>query len=94
VLSEVLGFDFMDRVRSLDSSDPYHYLKGATVLHINWDDFRKLFELRDDIAHEMKDSGLTTIQAISLADNAMNFLDAASCICHPNFDPTARTVRV
>ena len=36
-----------------------------------------MFELRNDIIHGMKDSGLTISQAISLADNTLNVMDAA-----------------
>ena len=44
-----------------------------------------MFDLRDDIAHEMKDAKLSKTRLLSLADNTMNFLDAASWMCHEKF---------
>ncbi len=96
VLLELLGFDFMATVKKPDRKDPYHYVKDtiAIFLHNNRDEFRKMFDLGDDIAHEMKDSNLPRTQALSLADCAMNFLDAASWICHPEFNPKSITTAI
>ena len=85
ILSKLLDLDFLSTVRELERTEPYKYVEGANSLDNNWDDFRKMFDLRDDIAHEMKDSKLSKTQLLSLADNTMNFLDAASWICHPEF---------
>jgi hypothetical protein len=85
VLSKLLDIDFMSTIRELDRTDNYTYVKGAISLDNNWDEFRRMFDLRDDIAHQMEDSKLSTTQVLSLADNTMNFLDAASWICHPEF---------
>jgi hypothetical protein len=96
VLSELLRFDFMAKIIELDRIYNFTYIKGGILLHENWDEFRKIFDLRDDIAHEMKDSNLSKEQVLSLADNTMIFLDAASWICHPEFNPKIadRVIRV
>jgi hypothetical protein len=85
ILSGLLDIDFMETVRELDRTDPYKYAKGAISLDNNWEEFRKMFDLRDDIPHEMKDARLSKRRVFSLADNTINFLEAASWICHPEF---------
>jgi hypothetical protein len=85
ILSRLLDLNFLSTVRELDRTDPYKYVKGAISLESNWDHFREMFDLRDDIAHEMKDAKLSKTRLLSLADNTMNFLDAASWMCHEKF---------
>jgi len=46
----------------------------------NWDNFQKLFDIRNDIVHQMADANLSTHQIASIADNALNVMDAASYI--------------
>jgi hypothetical protein len=85
VLSRLLDLDFLGTARELDRTDPYTYVKGAISLNNNWEQFKEMFDLRDDVTHEMKDVELSRTELLSLADNTMNFLDAASWICHPDF---------
>lgn len=86
VLSKLLDLKFLSTVRELDRTDPYKkYAEGAVPLNNNWKEFKEMFDLRDDIVHEMKDAVLCSTKLLSLADNTMNFLDAASWICHPEF---------
>jgi hypothetical protein len=85
VFSELIDLDFLGTIRELERTDPYKYVKRAISLDNNWREFKQMFDLRDDIAHEMKDTGLSQRKLVSLADNTMNFLDAASWICHQDF---------
>jgi hypothetical protein len=54
ILSKLLGLNFLSTVRELDRTHPYEYVEGGISLDNNWDDFRVMFDLRDDIAHEIR----------------------------------------
>jgi hypothetical protein len=79
--------DFFGTGRALDKGDPYKYVIGAILLEKNFEEFKEMFDLRNDIVHGMKDANLSISnrKLSSLADNTMNVLDAASWICHPKF---------
>jgi hypothetical protein len=70
--------DFFGTVRALDKGDPYKYVIGAILLEKNFEEFKAMFDLRNDIVHGMKDANLSNRKLSSLADNTMNVLDAAS----------------
>ena len=46
----------------------------------NWDNFEKIFYTRNEIVHNMKDVNLSLKEIISLCDNALNVMEAASYI--------------
>jgi hypothetical protein len=77
---EKLGMDFFSAVKKIDWYDPYRIFKGAKSMNKNWDNFQKVFDIRNDIVHNMADANLSISQIASMSDNALNVMDAASYI--------------
>jgi hypothetical protein len=46
----------------------------------NWHNFERTFEIRNDIVHKMKEANLATPQMVSICDNALNVMEAASFV--------------
>lgn len=75
------GKDFLSGIKQLDWYNPYKKkFSRAKSLNKNWDNFQKVFDVRNDIVHRMKNAELSIHQIASLSDNALNAMDAASAI--------------
>lgn len=85
VFSKFLIIDFFGTVKALDARDRYWYVVGAISMDKNWDKFQDMFELRNDIVHEMKNADMKNRDIRSLCDNVMNVIDAAFWIFHSEF---------
>lgn len=83
--SKLLQLDFFKTVQALDKRDRYWFVVGAISLDKNWSEFERMFELRNDIVHAMKNATLSNRAIRSLCDNTMNVMEAAIWICHPDF---------
>jgi hypothetical protein len=75
-----LGIDFFSAVKKIDWHDPLRIFEGAVSMNKNWDNFQKLFDVRNNIVHDMADANLSAHQIASISDNALNVMDAASYI--------------
>jgi hypothetical protein len=80
-----LNMDFFEAVKKVDWYKPYKYVKGRRPLYRNWKRFMEMFELRNQIVHNMKEVELSKTILSSNCDNTMNFLEAAIFIADPVF---------
>lgn len=80
-----LNMDLFEAVKKVDWYNPYKYVKGRRPLHKNWNRFMEMFELRNQIVHNMKEVELSKVILSSNCDNTMNFLEAAIFIVDPMF---------
>jgi hypothetical protein len=76
-----LGIDFFSAIKKLEWYDPLEIFKGAKPMNENWDNFEKIFFVTNEIVHHMIDVNLSRDEIISLCDNTLNVMDAASFIC-------------
>jgi hypothetical protein len=75
-----LGRDFFYAIKKLDWYDPLRIFDGARPMQENWDNFERIFSERNEIVHQMVDANLSLDDIISLCDNTLNMMDAASYI--------------
>ena len=77
--------DFFEAIKKVDWYNPFLYVKGRRHLYKNWKRFMEMFELRNEIVHNMKEVKLSKIILSSNCDNTMNFLEATIFIADPQF---------
>ncbi len=78
-----VGMDFFDAVKKIDWYDPYKYVKGiegVKPLSESWDNFMRMFKLRNNIVHEMNDNPIPVDRLACMCDSTMNFIDATDFI--------------
>jgi hypothetical protein len=80
-----LNKDFFETVKKIDWYNPYKYEKGRRPLHKNWNRFMEMFELRNQIVHNMKEVELSQTMLSSNCENTMNFLEAAIFVADPTW---------
>ena len=77
---KALGIDFFSAIKKLDWYDPLKIFEVARPMQENWDNFKNIFFLRNEIVHHMVDANLSLDEILSLCDNTLNMMDAASYI--------------
>ena len=94
VFSNFLDGDFLSEIKkeSIDYAPDYWYesehIPYTKPLHKNWDEFIKIFEIRNDIIHHNKLVNFEYSYLRNLLGNTMQFLMCASGIV-PNIPPYA-----
>jgi hypothetical protein len=83
--SRKLNMRFSEAAKRIDWYSPYIYVKGRFPLSKNWKRFIEMFELRNEIVHNLKDVELSHLILSSNCDNTINFLEAAVFIADPTF---------
>lgn len=88
LLSKMLRLDLFDTLKLLDA-DPdmeYSYFPRARRLHTNWENFIRMFEMRNDIVHGMRRYSVKPTQLRSLANNTYMFMENLS-LFYTAYDP-------
>jgi hypothetical protein len=77
---KVLGMKFFSAIKKLGWYDPLQIFEVARPMQENWDNFKNIFFPRNEIVHHMVDANLSIDEILSLCDNTLNMMDAASYI--------------
>jgi len=85
VFSKLLKFPFIEYILRISREDPARDIKGAILLHKNWEKFEEMFDARNKIVHAMADVQLSNRAIISLCDNTLSFMDIASALREPSY---------
>lgn len=77
VLSDLLGVDFFETIKLLDAEPGMEFsiYRRARRLHTNWANFIRMFEMRNNIVHDLKRYDLKPTQMRSLANNTFMFVE-------------------
>ena len=78
-----LNMSFLETVKKQDWYNPYRFLKKIRTEHLykNWDNFIKMFDVRNNIIHGMPKTKLSDNKTFAFCDNTLSFLEAAIWLC-------------
>jgi hypothetical protein len=88
VFSNLLGLSsFLDYVVKLNVTDQTRFVLDGHPLPIEYDKFRKAYNLRNEIAHGIKNVKLSNSMIIQLWDNFLNIIDISISIISSYLKP-------